>query len=220
MPSMDFPEEHVGFHVSGTEILHLAVSMGVLSLAFAIAFSHQRTLADFRLPTDAEFAAALGILPLVSVIVLLGFLLHEMAHKLVAQRLHLWAEFRASVGGLAAALGFGMFTPFLFAAPGAVIIIGNATRRDGAIISIAGPAVNLVIGFAFLLIPTGPNPPELGPGVGNFYQLGAFVNAMLGLFNLLPFPPLDGSKIARWSIPVYLAMLAVAGGLFYLSAFR
>jgi Zn-dependent protease len=203
--------------MSGTEVLHLAVSMGVLSLAFALAFAHPRTLADFRPPSDQEISVALQILPLVAVLVLLGFILHEMAHKVVAQRLNLWAEFRASLGGLVGALGLSAFTPFLFAAPGAVVIVGNATRRDGALISIAGPATNLVIGFLFFLIPTGPNPPELGPGVGNFYELAMQINAMLAVFNLFPVRPLDGSKILPWSAPAFVGMWVLAGLLVYVA---
>lgn len=213
------PPEPAGFHVSGTEILHLVASLVVLTIAFAVAFAHPRTFTDFRAPTEAEFQGAISILPGVFVLVVLGFMLHEFAHKLVAQRLHLWAEFRASIGGLAAALGFGLFTPFLFAAPGAVIIVGDATRKDGALISIAGPMTNIVIGFAFLpFVSSGANPPEFG-SFGNFFEAAVLVNALLAVFNLLPFPPLDGSKIVRYSIPIYVGMLALAGVLFWLSAF-
>jgi Zn-dependent protease len=203
-----------GFHMSGTELLHLVVSLGALTVAFAFAFAHLQRAEIVGVPTQAEVDSAIRNLPQAFVLVLLGFLLHEMAHKVVAQRLALWAEFRASIGGLAAAIGFSAFTPFLFAAPGAVIIMGNATRKDSALISIAGPLTNIVIGFAFMLVPTGPNPPELGPGVGNFYELAQEVNALLAVFNLLPVRPLDGSKIVAWSVPAYAAMLGLAGLLF------
>ena len=213
--------EPPGFHMSGTEVLHLGGSLAVLSVAFAFAFAHcQRGPLDIRVPDAAEINTALGLLPMTALIVLLGFLLHELAHKLVAQRLHLWAEFRASAGGLGMALVACVFTPIMFAAPGAVLIVGNATRRDGAHISIAGPATNLLIGFAFLpFVGSLKNPAEFGPCFGNFFQAAVLINAVLAIFNLLPFPPLDGSKIVRWSLPVYLGMLALAGLLFYVAEF-
>ncbi|HEV8360850.1 MAG TPA: M50 family metallopeptidase [Candidatus Thermoplasmatota archaeon] len=208
-----------GFHMSGTELLHLVVSLGALTVAFAFAFAHLQRAEIVGVPTQAEVDSAIRNLPQAFVLVLLGFLLHEMAHKFVAQRLDLWAEFRASAGGLVTALGLCIFTTIIFAAPGAVLIVGNATRRDGALISIAGPLTNIVIGFAFLpFVGASPNPTEFG-GLGNFFQAAVLVNALLAVFNLLPFPPLDGSKIVRYSIPLYLGMLALAGVLFYLSAF-
>jgi Zn-dependent protease len=207
-----------GFHVSGTELLHLVASLAVLTLAFAVAFAHPRDLTEFRAPTEAEFASAISIMPGVFLLVVLGFMLHEFAHKLVAQRLNLWAEFRASLGGLAMALGFGLFTPYLFAAPGAVIIVGDATRKDGALISVAGPLTNIVIGFAFLpFVGSSANPPEFG-SFGNFFEAAVLVNALLAVFNMLPFPPLDGSKIVKYSIPLYVGLLAVSGVLLYIAA--
>jgi Zn-dependent protease len=208
--------EPVRFHVGGQEALHLLVSLAALTVAFAFAFSHLRSQGLLFELGPREVDAAIALMPQAFVLVLLGFMVHEMAHKFVAQRLSLWAEFRSSAGGLGLALLLCIFTPVVFAAPGAVVIVGNATRRDGAVISVAGPLTNILIGFAFLpFVHTGPNPPELGPGIGNFWQAGVLVMALLAVFNLLPVPPLDGSKIARWSVPVYLAMAGLAGVLFF-----
>jgi Zn-dependent protease len=44
----------------------------------------------------------------------------------------------------------------------------------------------------------------------------AFVNLFLGFFNLLPFPPLDGSRIFSINKPLWVAML-VGVGVVYLS---
>lgn len=216
-PVLDAP----GFHMSGTEALHLGVSLIALSIAFAFAFAPCQGPAGqpvecplLRDPGSLNVNAALMLLPQTFVLVLLGFLLHEMAHKVVAQRLHLWAEFRASLGGLAMALGFCTFTSLIFAAPGAVLIVGNATRKDGALISIAGPATNLALCLALLPLASGaPDPAEFGV-FGNFFQVAVLVNSLLAFFNLLPFPPLDGSKIIRWNVPVWVAMFGGAVLLF------
>lgn len=214
------PPPAARFHASGTELLHLGLSVAVLSTAFAFAFAHLRRAELFAVPDEAEIALALDLLPAAFVLVVLGFLLHELAHKVVAQRLALWAEFRASAGGLGLALLLCVFTTVIFAAPGAVLIVGQATRRHSGLISVAGPLTNIAVGFAFLpFLGSSPNPPELGPGVGDFFEMAVLVNALLAIFNLLPFPPLDGSKIVRWSAPAYAGLLALAGLLFYLGAF-
>jgi Zn-dependent protease len=168
-------------------------------------------------PTDQQVNVALGILPYALAVVLLGFLLHEMAHKVVAQHYYMWAEFRSQASGLLIAVGLGFLTPFILAVPGAVMIVGSPTRKEAGLISAVGPSVNLAIGFlAWPFIGAGPNPLEVGPNIGNFPQLVAIVNAYLAAFNMFPIPPLDGSKILRWSIPAYVLMLIPVAVLFAL----
>lgn len=61
-------------------------------------------------------------------------------------------------------------------------------------VAIAGPATNLVLLLAFGLAArflVGTASPELVAGL----VFVAFVNASLGIFNLIPIPPLDGTKL-------------------------
>ena len=184
------------------ETIHILIAVAVLTFAFAMVF-YGGILTAFEAVDIIAFAVALGIS---FVIVLTGFLLHELAHKFVAQRNGAWAEFRIFPLGLILALIFS-FTGFVFAAPGAVYIQGNIRRRQNGIISLAGPLTNLVLGGFFLagwlLIPgTGLLVLVLG-------QVG-MVNLFFAAFNMIPIPPFDGSKVASWNIGVYLAVLAVA----------
>ena len=48
------------------------------------------------------------------------------------------------------------------------------------------------------------------------FALSAYINLIIAIFNCLPFPPLDGVKIFRWSIPVWLATLGAAASLMFL----
>jgi len=115
--------------------------------------------------------------------------------------------------GLMVALGFSLFG-FIFAAPGAVMIYpkaaawgtGNLDRQKVGLISVAGPTTN--IGLAVLFLVLDIIQPTL------LFTLGAQINIWLALFNLIPFGPLDGAKILKWSKGIWLITIAVAGGLF------
>lgn len=102
-------------------------------------------------------------------------------------------------------LGFVMllFVGFGWAKPVPVNPYSLKNQRLGtAIVSLAGPAANLVgliiFGLAFKFLS-----PSLGSTnlLTNFLFLLTLVNASLFIFNLLPIPPLDGSKVLLSAIP-------------------
>lgn len=137
-----------------------------------------------------------------------GFLLHELAHKVVAQQYGYWAEFRADYEMLAVTVVSGALG-FLFAAPGAVQVRGGRIDdRTNGIVAVAGPASNLVLFAVFGLLSF----LATGGVLGYVASLGAFVNALLAAFNLAPFGPLDGRKVLAWDRRVYAVSVAVAGG--------
>ncbi len=194
---------------SRQEVGQILLAVSLLTFAFALFFSRSPRYSFL----DAFILAAVAV-PL-------GFLLHELGHKVVAQRYGFFAEFRAWYMGLVMAV-FTAYIGFLFAAPGAVVIQGFGSARQNGRISAAGPGVNLVIGgsFAFvwfLLILTG-----LNFGIGMAITLTdlvagvAFINVLLGTFNMIPFGPLDGLKIIRWDLKAYLLLLAPLGTLLVL----
>ncbi len=127
-----------------------------------------------------------------------GFVLHELMHKFTAERYGFWAEFRMWPFGILLALVTSM-VGFIFAAPGATYISGETiSTRENGIISLAGPATNIVVGVLFL--------PFLLYGQGVFGLLGRVgfnINLFLALFNMLPILPLDGAKVFGWSKPVW-----------------
>ncbi len=133
----------------------------------------------------------------------LGFLLHELAHKVVAQRFGLWAEFQADYKMLVFAFAVSFFG-FIFAAPGAVYSQGRRTQQQQVWISAAGPATNILLAAAFFFV----------PGEAGFY--GFTVNSWLALFNMIPFGGLDGESIYRYNKPVFGALAAVSAILVFL----
>ncbi len=185
------------FSFSRQEIQDLGIAVGGLTLAFAIAYS--KVMYNHNIPLFL-YSLLVSFLAVFS-----GFVFHEMGHKFVAQRYGCWAEFRAFPRGILMALLFSLMG-FVFAAPGAVMISGRITEEQNAKISMAGPIVNLSIGFLLLpLILTVNYTPVLLAA----YTV-ASINFLLAAFNLLPIPPLDGSKIWRWNLPLYIVLMAAA----------
>jgi len=75
-------------------------------------------------------------------------------------------------------------------------------RWSEAIVAGAGPASNLVIALVCgLIIRLG----VLGPDIGGVLFLVVVMNVMLCVFNLVPIPPLDGSKVLAALLPRGLA---------------
>lgn len=193
---------------SFTEILHLTASVVVLTLAFALMLG-----ARSASPPYLDFEAMLRIAPLSALAVVPAFILHELAHKFVAQWKDMWAEFRANFFGLFGGFVLTAASGFLFAVPGAVHIVGNATKRDSGVISIVGPMVNLFIGYgAFLVEPLFSRPVRVGE-FGNVFDLIIILNAILAGFNMLPVGPLDGRKVLSWSKLAFLGMWLLVVGL-------
>lgn len=175
------------------EMRNIALAVGALTLAFTLSMFLRSSISG--LSTTEFFFYALGTS---FVAVLTGFMLHELAHKVVAQRNGAWAEFRAYPMGLAIAIVTALFG-FLLAAPGAVYIQGMISRKQNGLISIAGPLTNLGLGIPFLALGLWL---ETGLLAIALYWIGS-VNILLAVFNLLPIAPLDGSKVLKWSVPIY-----------------
>ena len=78
-------------------------------------------------------------------------------------------------------------------------------KRDAALVSIAGPLSNLVLAFIMNFIAYAIEFFGQGSTIADYFFLffyyGAYINIVLAAFNLLPIPPLDGSKILAGIIP-------------------
>jgi len=146
----------------------------------------------------------------------LGFLLHELMHKYVAQSYDLWAEFRANYKMLWLAVFFSFFG-FIFAAPGAVYIHGKITRERNGKISVAGPLTNLFLAVIFLILIFLVSTESII--LNTFFGFGLTINSLLAAFNMIPVMPFDGAKIISWNKPIYYTTLILGVGLFVLSFF-
>jgi Zn-dependent protease len=233
LPEDDWGEPRIFF--SGKEILHLAASVAVLTLAFGFVLGI-RTGEAFT--PSFDFSDAARLLLFSAIVVVPAFILHEIAHKIVAQRKDMWAEFRANFLGLAGGLVVTALSGLLFAVPGAVQIYGKgrfqalmelrearasgdpqavanaqvelkeAARNEG-VISVVGPILNLVLGYgALLLMPILP-PIRVSTTFGNLLEIIVLLNCVLAAFNMLPIGPLDGRKVWHWSKIAFFGMWAM-----------
>ena len=81
-------------------------------------------------------------------------------------------------------------------------------RRGMAIVAIAGPLMNFFLAWlAALVIPMADDPSGMQAIVQQFLIYFMLSNIVLGLFNLLPIPPLDGGRIAVGLLPLGLARI-------------
>lgn len=190
-------------------------------LSFAITYSN---IVGILSGTGSVAAVAAGFIATAT-----GFIIHEMGHKFVAIRRGYVAHFRLWTWGLLLTLMTVIVSggSFLFGAPGAVYIAPMAPMgsfgygydssygsrdvdRENMIISAAGPIVNLAFALSFLAL-FFIFPPGFLTTVASF---GFELNTGLGSFNMLPIPPLDGSKIFRKNIFVALGIALPLWGLF------
>ena len=193
---------------SRTELLQIGIAYAVLSFCLLILLSGSSAL--FGTGGSGLLTVSPTIVVVAAAAALTGFVAHEMAHKIVAQRRGFWAEFRLSPMGLIIAL-FTAVLGLLFAAPGATIVGGihPADRRSWGETSLAGPLANFGFGVIFYAAALGTY--LLGSTLFGSLLLLAYINAWFGTFNLIPFGALDGAKVMRWSKGIWVASIVVLG---------
>lgn len=181
---------------SDKELFDLALAWVTLSVAFALLLVPIHRGAG----SIGTFVKTVG---LSFVTVGVAFLLHELAHKVVAIEHGQLAEFRADYQMLFLAV-MGALAGFLFAAPGAVYHRGRTTERENGLIALAGPVTNHLLALLFLPIMI------FGGYLGLIGHMGVLINLFLAAFNMIPFGPLDGKSVLRWNTLVFAGVFGVS----------
>jgi Zn-dependent protease len=180
------------------EIRDIAVSIVVVALIFTVYISEFRNFMGF--------IASL-------IIVFFSFFLHEMGHKFAARKLGCVATYKIWPIGLLIGL-ISIFFGFIgagivFVAVGTVEImpysfgrwgfkVVKLTQRELGLISLAGVGLNILFAVFFKLFP------------GMIFENLSYFNGLFAIFNLIPFPPLDGSKIFMWKEWFWLFLMFVS----------
>lgn len=116
-----------------------------------------------------------------------SILAHELGHAVVGRR-----------------LGYGTADIYLSFFGGVAVWSGRTSRsrRDQLFVTLAGPAVNVVLCILFYLLMRFPPPfisllaPSLQGLIGDLY----WINLILAVFNILPIYPLDGGQALRTAL--------------------
>jgi Zn-dependent protease len=147
---------------------------------------------------------------ILSVLLLYSVIFHELAHGWVAYKMGDPTAKRLGrltlnpvkhldlIGTLMLLfIGFGWAKPV----PVNLENISTEKRRKGIIlVSAAGITANIIIAF-FALLLLRLIAPEPSSMINQILSLLAYINIILAAFNLIPIPPLDGSKILMGFAP-------------------
>lgn len=149
------------------------------------------------------------------VVVIGSIVLHELAHG--------WAAIRCG-DRTPIELGHMTWNPLVHMGPmsllffaligfawGAMPVNPSRFRRweDRAFVAAAGPFTNLLLAVAFMLGVAlvdrygSVESSRFQQNVLTFFEAGAVLNVLLMTLNLLPIPPLDGSRIVATYLPAY-----------------
>lgn len=179
---------------SRRELIDIIKAWIAISLAFAILLGG--SILSFNFITFYMIA---------SLSVGLGFIAHEMSHKIIAQKYGCQAEFRAWDQMLILAVIMAFFG-FVIAAPGAVMISGPVGRRRNGKISAAGAIANLIVASIFLSLLL----INVGGVLLIIARYGFMINTWLALFNMIPFWMFDGRKVLQWNKAVYFTIVVIS----------
>lgn len=163
-----------------------------------------------------DVAGALTVALGYAIAIVLGISLHEFAHALVAYRLGDLTpvrDGRVTINPLAHFDPFGTLLILLVGfGYGRPVLVNpynfRMDRRWGmALVAIAGPITNIIIAVVFgLTLRVLFGVLDRTPSAGLVFVIQIFViivslNLALAVFNMIPFPPLDGSKVLLALLP-------------------
>ena len=145
---------------------------------------------------------------LLAVPLLYSIIIHELAHGWVASRMgDMTAKWmgRLTLNPLRHLDPIGTLMLFIFgfgwAKPVPVNIGNMRNQRLGLVLtSAAGITANFIVAFLSILLLRLLR-PDPSSTVATVLQVMAYINIILAAFNLIPIPPLDGSKILMGFVP-------------------
>ena len=190
------------FTYTKREIRDLIIAYIVLVISFAIS------------NVGLDVHGFISILPIIIVGVGLGCIFRELGQKYVAMKYGYNAEFKLWPIGCLVAFATA-FLGFVFAIVGEVKVYAeNLSDEINGKIAVAGPMANMALALIFLAITALTSPLKSYSNIMELIFLissvGFSVNNFLAAFNLLPIYSLDGTKVLKWNVGVWLLVFALA----------
>ncbi len=191
----------------GKYVFTLAEIRDLVISALVLGFLFSTVLRYFQVTTSTSILINFLIS---TAIVAPALILHELAHKFVAQRYDCKATYVMWPMGVIFSIFMTLISGFVFAALGAVMIATTYSTRLGyrfigltneeiGKISWSGPITNIALAIiGFILSPLNPS----------IFHVVVQINLIIAMFNMIPFPPLDGSKIFALSRVIWAGTLA------------
>jgi len=184
----------------------------IVTLREPIAFIIALTAISLTVGSRYLVFGPITFFPIVAASVSLAFLPHELMHRYIARKMGCFSRFVLDPFGLMLTLATAIpFIPFKIIIPGYVLISSHyydpiTRKRIEGVSAIAGPLTNLVIALIGIVLLNTVALLRTNQYLNIFLLYLIIVNSWIAFFNLLPVPPLDGSKIISWK-PINWALL-------------
>ena len=184
----------------------------IVTLREPIAFIIALTAISLTVGSRYLVFGPITFFPIVAASVSLAFLPHELMHRYIARKMGCFSRFVLDPFGLMLTLATAIpFIPFKIIIPGYVLISSHyydpiTRKRIEGVSAIAGPLTNLVIALIGIVLLNTIALLRTNQYLNIFLLYLIIVNSWIAFFNLLPVPPLDGSKIISWK-PINWALL-------------
>ncbi len=135
-----------------------------------------------------------------------SFLIHELCHRQIARRHGFYSKYVIFPMWFLISLLTAFFPFIRLIALGSVVVYGYAiSSRTYMKIALAGPLSNMIMAALGIFLSSFTRYP-----LSLYLHMFSSINSWYAFFNLLPIPPLDGSKVFQTSIHVWLMAFLVS----------
>lgn len=179
--------------ITPLEIIHLVVASLVVGYIFS-GIIRVQTKEDVLKQYTRRFSFDWENFKLAVIVAAPGVIIHELAHKFVAMGFGLNAIFQIWPAGLAMGVVLKLLgSPFLLVAPGYVSISGGSNIPQFVLTAFVGPLMNLLLWIGAKML--SKHMKNASRKTAIVLLLTENMNKWLFIFNMIPVPPLDGSKV-------------------------
>lgn len=172
------------------EALSLIIASIVVSLVFGLGYL---------------IAGNMSVFLIISLGAIIAMIPHELAHRWSARKMGCYSRYVLDPTGLLLTLITAIpFIPFKIIMPGYTLVVSHQydpleNKRINGVVSLAGPITNILFAsISYFAVVLCLKQSICSWFALNFAYWSALLNSWVAFFNLLPIPPLDGSKIISW----------------------